>query len=147
MDETLPDFMEAPIYMVSVGPMAGMYVASYAHDRCGYMGKFLQYTITIYAVVANSLQTSVILDYLYNKIGVPIKVYPHRGRSLNGGLLRQLEHLSIIVELGEQIPPRVTHPSEDSILTRQAVSTSRALKRSYAMLGKFINCHDLRSFD
>jgi hypothetical protein len=116
MDKTIPDFTEAPIYMVSVGPMAGMYIVSCTHDRCGYMGKFLQHTITIYAVFANSLQTSVILDYLYNKIGIPIKIYPHRGRSVIGGMTRQLEHL-IIVELGEQIPPRVTHPLEDSILT------------------------------
>jgi hypothetical protein len=42
MDETSPDYIEAPIYMVRSGPFGGMYVVSCARDRCGYMGKFLQ---------------------------------------------------------------------------------------------------------
>jgi hypothetical protein len=45
IEETDPDFLEAAIYPVPVGPLAGTYVASCARDRCGYMGKFLQYTI------------------------------------------------------------------------------------------------------
>jgi hypothetical protein len=34
-----PDFVEAAIYMVSVGPHAGQYIASCARDLCGYFGK------------------------------------------------------------------------------------------------------------
>jgi hypothetical protein len=144
MEETNPDFVEAPIYMVSVGPFAGMYVASCARDRCGYIGKFPQLQFMHLTLT----RTSVVLDYLYDKIGVPIKNYPRRGKSLISGLLRQLEHLCLIVELGEQIPPPVAHPSEDILAPRRrALGTSRPLKRSYAMLGRFINCHDLHNFD
>jgi len=45
MEATDPDFIEAPIYRATVGPFAGMYLASCARDRCGYMGKLPRHTI------------------------------------------------------------------------------------------------------
>ena len=34
-----PDFVEAAIYVLPVGPFSGQYVASCAQDRCGYFGE------------------------------------------------------------------------------------------------------------
>jgi hypothetical protein len=41
MDMMKPDFIEAAMYMASIGPYAGQYVASCAQDLCGYFGKRL----------------------------------------------------------------------------------------------------------
>jgi hypothetical protein len=40
-DSARPDFVEAAMYMASVGPYAGQYVASCAQDQCGYFSKQL----------------------------------------------------------------------------------------------------------
>jgi hypothetical protein len=40
--DTQPDFVEAAIYMASIGPFAGMYLASCAQLQdmsCGYLGR------------------------------------------------------------------------------------------------------------
>ena len=87
------------------------------------------------------------MDYLYHK-SVHIKKYPRRGRSPIGDSER-FEHesdLNLVVEFGEQVPPRVKHASEDALL-RRALGKARPLKRSYAMLGTFINCCNLHNFD
>lgn len=42
-EETQPDYVEAPIYMASLGESAGQYVASCARDRCGYFGESMRY--------------------------------------------------------------------------------------------------------
>lgn len=34
-----PDFVEAAIYVASVGTYAGQYIASCAQDKCGYIGE------------------------------------------------------------------------------------------------------------
>jgi hypothetical protein len=38
MEIGMPDFVEAAIYSISKGPLAGQYVASCAQDNCGYLG-------------------------------------------------------------------------------------------------------------
>lgn len=40
VDENKPDFVEAAIYMASVGEQAGQYIATCAKDECGYSGEF-----------------------------------------------------------------------------------------------------------
>jgi hypothetical protein len=39
-DNSLPDFVEAAIYSISKGPLAGQYVASCSQDNCGYFGEW-----------------------------------------------------------------------------------------------------------
>ena len=38
-DENGPDFVEAAIYMATIGPYIGQYVISCANDKRGYLGK------------------------------------------------------------------------------------------------------------
>jgi hypothetical protein len=141
VEATNPDFIESAMYIASVGPFTGMYLASCARDRCGYMGKLPRHTI----VNTFALMTSVVMDHLYNK-SVHIKKYPRRGRSPIGERFERESFLNLVIEFGEQVPPRVTHASEGALFQR-ALGRVRPLKRSFAMLGTFINCCDLHNFD
>jgi hypothetical protein len=38
-DKSMPDFVEAAIYCISKGPLAGKHVASCAQNNCGYFGE------------------------------------------------------------------------------------------------------------
>lgn len=44
-DATQPDFVEAAMYMITVGLLSGEYVASCARNRCGYFGEPLPLSI------------------------------------------------------------------------------------------------------
>jgi hypothetical protein len=59
-----------------------------------------------------------------------------------------ISYICFVVEFGEQIPPLVTHPSEDVriLLGRQGSGQSRPLKRSFALLGLFIDCYGIYEF-
>lgn len=39
LDESGPDYVEAAMYMATVGPYAGQYVIGCANDQCGYLGQ------------------------------------------------------------------------------------------------------------
>jgi hypothetical protein len=75
------------------------------------------------------------MERLYSKVGLPIKYYPCRGMLLLKLMICVL--FILLTELGERIPPRVTHPSESEQIRRLRLRTCppRPLKRSYAMLG------------
>lgn len=45
-DTSQPDFVEAAIYVLPVGPFSGQYVTSCARDQCGYFGESQQYSVT-----------------------------------------------------------------------------------------------------
>jgi len=62
--------------------------------------------IQLLILCANALQTSVVMEYLYNK-SVHIKKYPCRGRSLIGDSewFERESDLNLVVEFGEQVPP------------------------------------------
>ena len=76
------------------------------------------------------------MERIYGRNGL-VKYYPLRGRVFSHSFCNQL---TVSTEPGEQAPPLVMHPSEEShgILPR-AAGTSRALKRSYAMLGMLLD--------
>ena len=103
--------------------------------------------IQLLILCTNALQTSVVMDYLYHK-SVHIKKYPCRVRSLIGDSewFKRESDLNLVVEFGEQVPPQVKHASEDALLW-WALGKARLLKRSYAMLGTFINCCNLHNFN
>jgi hypothetical protein len=72
--------------------------------------------IQLLMLCANTLQTSVVMDHLYNK-SVHIRKYPRRGRPLIGdfGRFECESDLNLVVEFGEQVPPPVTHASEGHV--------------------------------
>lgn len=48
MHASQPDFVEAAIYVLPVGPFSGQYVASCAQDRCGYFGESQRHSTRCY---------------------------------------------------------------------------------------------------
>lgn len=55
VDESGPDYVEAAMYMATIGPYAGHYVIGCANDKCGYLGKLKMRTVkdmnTIYSPI------------------------------------------------------------------------------------------------
>ena len=71
-------FTEAAIYITTVEPYKGEYVAGCAKSRCGYLGQspFSQTSLTVRVLTPFD---SVPLERIYMKIGVWLKDYPPRG--------------------------------------------------------------------
>jgi len=80
-DANLPNFVEAAIYMVPTGSLSGEYVSSCARGQCGYFGERLGLSCALKKFNADRLR-KVLLERLYNKIGIPIKHYPRRSKSI-----------------------------------------------------------------
>jgi hypothetical protein len=130
-DHSMPDFVEAAIYSISKGPLAGKYVASCAEDKCGYFGERehsdsdrLQITHHMNSVHGGNLQPSwrpkqelrtqtYVFEFMLVKISIDI-----------------IRSTSVVVH--ERAPPLITHKSE-----------RRPLKRSFAMLGKTLQLNSL----
>ena len=64
-----PDFVEAAVYMMSKGALAGQYVASCAQDAyaCGYFGA----TVVIMTDSKSLIVPTVFLERIFNCPGVP----------------------------------------------------------------------------
>jgi hypothetical protein len=80
-DANLPNFVEAAIYMVPTGSLSGEYVSSCARGQCGYFGKRLGLSCALKKTNADRPRI-VLLERLYDKIGVPTKRYPRRSKSI-----------------------------------------------------------------
>lgn len=74
-------FREAAIYLSALGRYKGEWVAECAMSRCGYLGSSSQ--PFPHGAGAHTSHYSVPLERIYPKNGVPLKVFPLRGQSLN----------------------------------------------------------------
>jgi hypothetical protein len=72
-------FMEAAIFVVTSGRVSGEYVAGCAQGNCGYFGKLLMHLSNLY--LATQTPAQVYMERIHNKIGVPVKAYPPRGKA------------------------------------------------------------------
>jgi len=107
MNQDGPDFVEAATYMVRAGHLAGQYVASCALDKCGYLGESCDF---INSSRPSSAIATVFMEQIFSRPGVPIKCYAPRGTRVSS-LVHNNAHQ--IAAFNEQMPPRVTHISQD----------------------------------
>jgi hypothetical protein len=72
-------YTEAAIYLPLSGQCQGEWVAECAKGRCGYLGRLSFPSIDLGDLTPRCL---VLLERLYRKLGLPVKMYPKRSRSL-----------------------------------------------------------------
>jgi hypothetical protein len=72
-------YTEAAIYLPLSGQYKGEWVAECAKGRCGYLGRLSFPLIDLGGLTPRCL---VLLERLYKKVGLPVKKYPKRSRSL-----------------------------------------------------------------
>lgn len=79
IDENGSDYVEAAMYMATIGPYAGQCVISCANDICEYLGKCKTWS----AIYKNRYQVLIIClvlsEKLYDRPGIHLKVYESRG--------------------------------------------------------------------
>ena len=73
-DNSMPDFVEAAIYSISKGPLAGKYVASCAQDKCGYFGE----ACSTYRLQVRLTTSIVFIEEIFNRPGAPSRSYEPR---------------------------------------------------------------------